>query len=219
MTPKIIIILGNSGSGKGTQAKFLQKKFFLDYVGSGDIVRARQNINDFTGRKLRETVNRGNYAPTAIIFKLWVDRWEGIKNKPDFRGFIVDGSPRKILEAELIDQTLEWFEWGKYLQVILADVSRDECFNRLTHRKICGNCKRHIPYIDEFKDLETCDKCNGKLITRADDTPEAINSRLDLFEKEVGLVIEYYEKSNRLVRINGEQSIEDVHKDILKALQ
>lgn len=218
MTPKIIIILGNSGSGKGTQAKFLQEKFQLDYVGSGDILRARENVNDFTGRKLRETLNRGGYSPTAIIFKLWVDQWEGIKNKKDFRGFIIDGSPRKILEAKLIDQTLEWFEWEKYLRVILVDVSREECFNRLTHRRICENCKRHIPYIGEFKDLKACDKCSGKLVTRADDTPEAINSRLDLFEKEVVPVVEYYEKSNRLIRANGEQGIEDVHGDIMKAL-
>lgn len=215
MEPKIFVIVGNSGSGKGTQAKFLQEKFSLDYVGSGDILRARQNVNDFTGRKLREIINRGDYAPTAIIFKLWVDRWEGIKNKPDFHGFIIDGSPRKIFEAQLLDQTLEWFEWEKYLQVILIDVSPEECFNRLTHRRICENCKRHFAYTDEFKDLTTCDKCNGKLITRADDIPDAINSRLDLFKKEVGPVIEYYKKSDRLIRINGEQNIESVKKDII----
>jgi len=186
--PKIIIILGISGSGKGTQAKLLQEKLKLAYVGSGDILRARQNINDFTGRKLKEVMNRGDLAPTAIVFKLWSDRWEGIKNKPESPGFVLDGSPRKLLEAELTDQSLEWYEWDKYLSVLFIDVSRQESFSRLSKRG------------------------------REDDTTEAINTRLGLFEKEVMPVVKYYEKSNRLIRINGEQSIEDVHKDIMEEL-
>lgn len=218
MDPKIIIILGNSGSGKGTQAKFLQEKLGLDYVGSGDLVRARETVNDFTGRKLKETVDSGQYAPTAIIFKLWMDRWEGIKNQPKFRGFIIDGSPRKIMEAKLLDQTLEWFEWASFLQVLLVDVPRQECFTRLINRKVCESCKLHIPYTGKVTDTQKCDRCGGTLIKRADDTPDAINSRLDLFEKEVGRVIEYYEKSGRLIRVNGEQSVEDVHRDVMKAL-
>lgn len=187
--PKIIIVLGRSGSGKGTQAKLLQEKIGLDYVGSGALLRARQEIKDFSGRKVGEVLSRGDFAPTAIIFGLWVAKWEEIKNGPEFRGFAIDGSPRKILEAQLIDQTLEWYEWDKYLSVFLVDVSRKESFRRLLKRK------------------------------RDDDTPGAINSRLDLFEREVLPVIEYYEKSNRLIRINGEQSVEDVHRDIMSAIQ
>lgn len=185
---KIITILGNVGSGKGTQAKLLQEKLGLDCVGSGDILRARQSINDFTGRKLKEVMNRGDLAPTAIVFKLWSDKWESIKNKKKFKGFVIDGSPRKILEAELVDQSLEWYEWDTYLRVLFIDVSREESFSRLSRRG------------------------------REDDTTEAINTRLDLFEKEVVPVIQYYEKLKRLIRINGEQSIEDVHRDIMEAL-
>lgn len=188
-TPKVIILLGPSGSGKGTQAKLLQEKFGLDYVGSGNLLRARQEIHDFSGKKLREVLIMGGFTPTAVIFGLWLTRWEEIKNKPEFNGFVIDGSPRKILEAELIDQTLEWYEWDKYLSIFLVDVSRKESSRRLLKRK------------------------------REDDTLEAINSRLDLFEREVVPVIEYYEKSDRLTRINGEQSIEDVHRDILRAIK
>jgi len=217
--PKVIIILGISGSGKGTQAKFLQEKLQLDYIGSGDILRARQNINDFTGRKLAEVMKRSDeWAPTAIIFKLWVDRFESIKDKPEFHGFIIDASPRKLVEAELLDQTLEWFEWNRYLQVLLIEVSREEALQRLTKRRMCENCKRRIPYTGEFKTLEKCDKCHGKLITRADDNLEAIKGRLNLFETEVMPVVEHYEKAGKLTRINGEQSIEDVKKDIMKAI-
>lgn len=187
--PKVIILLGPSGSGKGTQAKLLQEKFGLDYVGSGDLLRARQEIDDFSGRKVREVLSRGGFTPTAIIFGLWLVKWEEMKNKSEFKGFVIDGSPRKIIEAQLIDQTLEWYEWDKYLRILLIDVSRSESSRRLLERK------------------------------REDDTPEAINSRLDLFEREVLPVIEYYDKSKRLIKINGEQSIEDVHKDIMKVFE
>lgn len=188
MQPQITVLLGISGSGKGTQAKMLIEKFGLDYVGSGDLLRARVEANDFTGIKMKEVLARGDFAPTSIIFGLWLGRWEELKSKPDFKGFVIDGSPRKLIEAELIDQALEWYEWGKYFKVLLVDVSRDEAYSRLSLR------------------------------ARYDDIPEAINSRLDLFEKEVGPVIDYYEKQGRLIRVNGEQSVEDVHRDILKAL-
>lgn len=189
MQPQIIVLLGISGSGKGTQAKMLVEKFGLDYVGSGDLLRARIKADDFTGRKMKEVLARGDFAPTSVIFGLWLGRWEALKNKPDFKGFVIDGSPRKLIEAELMDQTLEWYEWNKHLKVLLVDLSRDEAYLRLSQRG------------------------------RGDDTPDAINSRLDLFEREVMPVIDYYEKQGRLIRVNGEQSVEDVHGDILKAME
>lgn len=217
--PKIVFIFGRSGCGKGTQAKLLAEKLRVDYIGSGDMLRARQNINDFTGRKINVAMDKTmNFAPTAIIFKLWVDRFEAIKEKPGFRGFIVDGSPRKIREAELIDETLGWFEWDKYLHIILIDVSREESFRRLTERRVCQDCKRHILPSAEFSAFEKCDKCGGALVVREDDTPQLINNRLDSFEEDVMPVIAYYEKSKRLAQINGEQSVQDVHKDIMKAI-
>ncbi len=187
MGPKIVIILGTSGSGKGTQAKLVQEKLGLGYVGSGDLLRTRSAVDDFSGRKLKKVMNGGGFAPSAVIFKLWIDKWEDIKNIPEFSGFIIDGSPRKLLEAMLIDQSLEWYEW-RDVKVVFVDVSREEAFSRLSKRM------------------------------REDDTPEAINSRLDLFEKEVMPVVKYYEKLNRLIRIKGEQGIESVHKDIMKAI-
>jgi adenylate kinase len=218
-TPHIIFILGRSGCGKGTQAKLLAENLRVDYIGSGDMLRARQNINDFTGRKINAAMDKTiGFAPTAIIFKLWVDRFEAMKDRSNFRGFIVDGSPRKIREAELIDETLGWFEWDEYSHVILIDVSREESFRRLTKRRVCQDCKTHTSLSAESADLKKCDKCGGILVARKDDTPEIINNRLDSFEEEVVPVIVYYEKSKRLIRINGEQSIKDVHRDIMKAV-
>lgn len=211
--PQIIILFGRSGCGKGTQAKLLQKEFGFDYLSSGDLLRERMKENDFSGRKLKKILDRGDRAPTFLMFQVWVDKIREIKNKPDLKGLIIDGSPRSVLEAELMDHTFEWYEWSD-VKVILLDISDEEAFNRLSKRRICQKCGRLIPWLGEFKNLKRCDKCGGELKARFDDRPEAIRARLDYFKKDVQPVVDYYEKQGRLIRINGEQSIEEVYRDI-----
>ncbi len=215
--PKIIILFGRSGCGKGTQAKLLREKFGFDYLSSGDLLRAKTKDNNFSGRKLREVLKKGELAPTFLMFRLWSEKLGEIKNKPDIKGLIIDGSPRALIEAKLMDEVFEWYEW-KNVKVFLIDISDEEAFNRLTKRRICENCGRLIPWVGDFKDLEKCDKCGGELKTRLDDKPEAIQSRLDYYKKDVQPVVDYYEKKDVLIKINGEQVIEKVYRDILKAL-
>ncbi len=217
--PVVIIILGPAGSGKGTQAKLLVKKFGLRYFGSGDALRARQKVGDFTAKKLIKVMGRGELVPNFVISKLWIDRLEKFKQKAKFNGLIFDGSPREMLEAKLFDEALNWYEWQEKAKVIFINISRKESFNRLTKRRQCKKCGRIIPWLGEFKKLKKCDKCGGKLIIRVDDKPEAIKKRLEEFKKEVIPVINYYKKQGRLIKINGEQSIEKVFKDILKAIK
>jgi len=214
----VIIILGPAGSGKGTQAKLLVKKFGLEYFGSGDALRQRQKIGDFTGKRLFEVMERGKLVPSSVISKLWMDKLEKLKEKTDFRGVVFDGSPRKMLEAKFFEEALNWYEWQKNLKVIFINTSNEESFNRLTQRRMCQKCQRIFPWLGEFKKLKKCDKCGGELIVRVDDKPEAIKKRLEEFKKEVILVLNYYKKQGKLIEINGEQSIEDVFKEILKKL-
>lgn len=217
--PLIIILLGKSGSGKGTQAELLQNKFSLDYIGSGDLLRARKNRKDFTGKKMAEVLTKGDLAPTAVIFKLWLDKVETLKNKKNLKGFIMDGNPRKILEAYLIDEVLEWYEWDKNVKVVLIDISNKEAVWRLTKRRICKECKEIIPFVGQFRKVKTCPKCNGRLIQRGDDTVASAKNRIKWFKKEVNPIINYYRKAGRLIKVNGEQSIEGVFKDILKSIK
>lgn len=219
-TPRvtIIILLGSSGSGKGTQAELITGELGLGYIGTGNILRARQKLPDFTGKKIKKVLEAGLFVPSPIIFKEWMDRWEGFKSNPEFKGFLIDGSPRKLLEAKLMDQALEWYEWEKYLHVLLIDISREEALARLLNRRICKDCGSPVPFMGKLKNMTACDACGGDLIKRADDTKKAINSRLDEFERETVPVIEYYQESKRLTKINGEQSVEDVHSDIIKAM-
>jgi len=217
--PLIIILLGKSGSGKGTQAELLQNKFSLDYIGSGDLLRFRRNKKDFTGKKMTEVLAKGDLVSTAVIFKLWLDKIETLKNKKNLKGFVMDGNPRKILEAYLIDEVLEWYEWNKDIKIILIDISNREAIWRLTKRRICKKCKEIIPFVGHFRKIKKCPECGGQLVQRGDDTIKSVKNRLSWFKKEVQPIINYYRKTGRLIKINGEQSIEDVFKDILKSIK
>ena len=216
--PLVIIILGAQGSGKGTQAKMLMKKFGLEYIGSGDLLRARRKKKDFTGLKIAEVINQGKRIHTTVIFKMWLDKMGEFKQKRQFKGLIMDGSPRTVVEAELVELALDWYEWAENKKVIYIDISTKEAIWRLTKRRVCRKCGRIMPFVGQYRKMKKCDKCGGELFTRKDDNEKAIRKRLDWHKREVMPVINYYKKRGELIKINGEQSIEDVFKDILKAL-
>lgn len=213
-----IILLGRQGCGKGTQATMLVKEFGYHYIGSGDLLRAFFNGSGFSATKSKIIINQGGYVPTPIIFRLWMDKLEALKDLGKEEGILFDGSPRKILEASLLDQALAWYGWDENLKVILIDISRQEAENRLMKRRICQNCGKAIPGIGDYKEITKCNHCGGPLATRADDTPEGIKSRLDLFEIETVPVIEQYKKANKLIVVNGAQSIDDVYKELTSHL-
>lgn len=215
---KIFLLLGPPGSGKGTQAKLLCKKFGLKYIGSGDTLRVCQKINNFTGRKLTKVMNRGKLAPSFIVIKILGDQLEKLKNKSKIKGFVLDGWIRIIFEAVLMDEALNWYEWGRGVKVLLIKISKRESFNRLTKRRQCKKCGRLIPWLGEFKKLKKCDKCGGDFVVRLDDKIESIKKRLEEYKKETIPTINYYKKQKRLIEIDGKQSIEGVFNDILRAI-
>ena len=217
--PLIFLVYGPPGSGKGTQSELLVKKFGLEYFDSGTALRQRQKISDFTGKKLIKVMNRGEWVPESVISKIWMDKLEKLKQKRKFNGLVYEGGARKILEAQLFDLALKWYEWDRNVKVIFIYVSEKEAFNRLTKRRQCKKCGRLIPWVGKFKELKKCDKCGGQLVVRADDKPKAIKKRLQEFKKHTIPVINYHKKQGRLIKINGEQSIEDVFKEILKKLK
>ena len=211
--------MGPPGSGKGTQAKLLARKFGLKYVGSGDVLRARQKKGDFTGKKLIKVMGRGELAPSFIVSKILGDELEKLKKRSKINGFVLDGWTRINIEAIMADEALNWYEWDKNVKVILLNISKRTSYNRLTKRRQCKKCGRLIPWVGEFKKLKKCDKCGGELIIRPDDRMESIKIRLKEYKNQTMKAIKYYKKQGRLIEINGEQSIEDVFKDILKALK
>jgi len=216
--PKIIILLGRSGSGKGTQAKLLIKEFGFAYLGTGVLLRERAAQKDGFGKELDEVMGKGDRVLTKTVFKIWSEKLEDMKQQVEEKGLIIDGSPRSLEEAKLINGLFEKFGWEN-IKVILIDISEQEAFNRLTKRRICRECGRLIPWVGDFRGMKVCDKCGGELITRDDDKPEAIRARLAYFKKDVQPAIDYYKEQGRLIEIDSDKSIEDVYYDVKKAVQ
>ncbi len=216
--PKIIIIIGRSGCGKGTQAKLLIKEFGFNYLSSGDLLRKKSQENNFSGIKLKQVMNKGGLVPTSIMFRVWAEKVEKMKDEIDKKGVIIDGSPRSLIETELMDGVFEWYQWND-IKIILLDISEEEAFGRLTKRRICKDCGRLIPWVGDFKNIEKCDKCGGELISRDDDNLEAIKARLDFYKKDVEPAVSFYKEQNRLIKVDGDQSIEGVYSDIKKAIK
>lgn len=217
--PLILILLGKSGSGKGTQVNLLKDKLGLDFLGTGALLRERKKTEDFSGKKISEVIDNGGIVPPPVVFKLWMDKFEAFKNKGDaFKGVILDGSPRKLREAWLMDDALAWFGWDKRVKILLIDISDEEAVNRIAKRKICPKCG-NIVIVSESSDSETCSQCGEKLIIRPEDTVEGTKKRLAWFHEEVGETIKHYDSMNRLIRINGEQSVEGVFNDIMKEIE
>lgn len=216
--PLIIILLGKSGSGKGSQAELLCKKLGFEYIGSGDLLRERARIDDFVGNKIVQLFKTGDLFPTPVIFKLWLDRVGELKKKKNLKGVVLDGNPRKISEAYLIEETLQFFEWDKNIKSFLIDISDKEATRRILSRRVCEGCKKNFIFTEKSNENDRCPDCGGKLISRSDDSPESVKKRLQWFRSHVYPIINHYEKKGQLIRVNGEQSIEGVFDDIKKSL-
>jgi len=213
----VIILLGPPGSGKGTQADRLQEELDLRYLGTGDLLRDRKEKDDFTGNKIGKVMDRGNRVPTPVVFRVWMDKLEKFHQR-DVKNFIIDGSPRTVREAKMLEEALDWYNWEDK-RVLFIEVSQEESTERLLNRRICKNCDEIYPYTEKYRDMDKCEECGGEMVTREDDDKEGIKQRWSWYEKEVKPVVDYYEKKGLLQRINGEQSIEDVFEDVLKAVK
>lgn len=211
-------LIGRSGSGKGTQAKLLMKKFGdFCYISTGDLFRDLAKANTDTSARVAKIVTSGGLPFDDLAATLWMHKLA--YNLQENQGIMLDGAPRRVREAETLGRFLEFLERKENTFNLLIDISREEAIGRLTKRRVCKECGRLIPWVGEFKKLKVCDKCGGELITRRDDNVEAINNRLDYYDNTVVEVVEYYKQQNRLIKINGEQPIDDVFKEILEKIK
>ncbi|MDO8557746.1 MAG: nucleoside monophosphate kinase [bacterium] len=212
--PLTVIFLGKAGAGKGTQGHLLEQKIKMKVVGTGDLLRAFTALDIPAARRIeKEVLLAGKLAPSWFVSYLWMH--EVLHAEPK-ESILFDGSPRMLPEALLIDDVLDWN--GRIPpKVFLLDISDEEATRRLLSRKMCEMCKK-IYQGDSAEVVSGVCPCGGKLVKRRDDVPKAIQSRLAYFKTDVVPVIEHYQKKEWLIRINGEQSPEKVHEDILKHL-
>ncbi|MBR0381061.1 MAG: adenylate kinase [Eubacterium sp.] len=210
-----IIMLGAPGAGKGTQAKMIAEKYGIPHISTGDIFRANIKNNTELGKKAKGYMDAGQLVPDELVVDLVVDR---IKNKDCINGFILDGFPRTIPQAEALDYALN-NQNEKIEYAINVDVPDENIINRMSGRRACVGCGAtyHLVY-NPTKVEGVCDACGQKLILRDDDKPETVKKRLDVYHEQTQPLIDHYEKKGVLYTIDGTQDIADVFGAIVKIL-
>ena len=206
------VLLGPPGAGKGTQAVKLVEKYNVPQISTGDIFR--KNIKEGTelGKKAQEYTNSGRLVPDELVVELVKDRLqqEDCKN-----GYLLDGFPRTIFQAEQLDKFLE--EQGQELDAVINfEVGNETLMQRLTGRRLCKDCgaSYHIAFSPPEKE-GVCDKCGGPLEQRKDDTRETAEKRIKIYEESTAPLIGYYSERGKLKNFNAEKDREEILRDII----
>jgi adenylate kinase len=207
-----LILLGPPGSGKGTQGERLQEDFRLPYYATGDILRAAVKEGTEIGTQAKEFMDRGDLVPDEVIIGVIAER---VQQQEAADGFILDGFPRTVPQAEALDDKMKDLH-REMTAAILIDVSEEEVVRRLGGRRTCEENPGHIYHVefDPPKEEGVCDIDGGKLIIRDDDKPEVIKNRLAQYGEKTEPLIDYYEERGILNRVQGERSPDEVEEGI-----
>lgn len=210
-----IILFGSPGVGKGTQAKILSSKLNIPHISTGDILRSAVENKSQLGLEAKKIMDKGELVPDEIMMGIIRDTLQEVRCK---NGFILDGFPRTIAQAEELEKLLTELNINdKKLISITAD--EEEIIRRLTNRRACNVCN-NIFVLNEIEGKDSCPNCGAKesFYQRSDDTEEVIRKRLEVFKNTTYPVLKYYEKINSVIYVNGIGSIEEVNHRILEKL-
>ncbi|MGM0507902.1 MAG: adenylate kinase [Fusobacteriota bacterium] len=211
-----LILLGGPGAGKGTQAKKIISQYDIPQISTGDILRQAVKDETAMGMEAKKYMDDGKLVPDDVIVGIIEDRL----SKDDCKkGFILDGFPRTIPQAESLNRVLEDLE-KELTAVISFEVSDEELVSRLTGRRVCKECgtSYHVKFNPPEKE-GVCDECGGQLITRKDDNKETAKNRIEVYKKQTSPLINYYKKENKLYEVNGERGIEKITEEIFDILE
>jgi adenylate kinase len=211
-----VVLIGAQGSGKGTQGAMLAQQFHLKVLASGDLLRAAIAAGTAAGQAAKPHYDRGELVPDEIIVSMIL---ESIAQLDGEQGVLLDGFPRTIRQARLLDERLG--AQGQSVDVaIYLEVPRDQLLSRLSGRYICRlhghvwNLKTRPPRIPG-----TCDFDGSELYQRSDDTGETVARRLDIFFRETIQLVDHYQDQGKLLRVDGSKSIEEVHQEMVDGLR
>lgn len=209
------VLLGPPGAGKGTQAVRLVEKYEIPHISTGDIFR--KNIKEGTelGKKAQEYMNAGALVPDELVVDLVKDR---LKQDDCKNGFLLDGFPRTIFQAEKLDEFLS--ESNLKMDIVInLKVEKEALIKRLTGRRVCKDCgaSYHIVNLPPKKE-GVCDICGGELIQRKDDNIETVENRINVYEEQTAPLIGYYKEAGSLVDFDGEASLDEVFDAIVQAI-
>ena len=210
-----IVLLGPPGAGKGTQAKLLQEEFHACQISTGDILRKAVAEQTPVGKQAAEYINRGALVPDSVIVNLVAER---LKDSDCRNGFILDGFPRTIPQAQSLEEILKKMGLGLRC-VLLMQVPSGLIVERLAGRRICRDCGAlYHRSFDPPKQQVVCDRCGGELRQRDDDREETVRGRLDVYEAQTAPLADYYRQRGILREIDGVGKVEDIQNRVIKAL-
>lgn len=210
-----VIMLGAPGAGKGTQAKKIAEKYQIPHISTGDIFRANIKEGTELGTKAKAYMDKGELVPDELTCDLVVDRI----SKPDAaNGYVLDGFPRTIPQAEALTRALEG-RGEKIDFAINVEVPDENIVRRMGGRRACLKCGAtyHVEY-NAPKVENVCDVCQGELVLRDDDKPETVQKRLSVYHAQTQPLIDYYKAEGVLAEVDGTQDIDVVFQDITKIL-
>ena len=211
-----IIMLGAPGAGKGTQAKKIAEKYGIPHISTGDIFRANIKNQTELGKKAKAYMDQGALVPDELTLELIMDRFtnEDCKN-----GYVLDGFPRTIPQAEALTKALA-DKQDAVDYAINVDVPDEAIVTRMSGRRACLACggTYHIKF-NPTKVEGICDACGGELVLRADDKPETVQKRLDVYHEQTQPLIDYYQAQNILKEVDGTLDMEEVFQAIVKILE
>ena len=207
-----IILLGAPGAGKGTQAEVICNRYNIPAISTGNIIREALKTGTEMGLKAKSYMESGALVPDEVVIGIIKERIV----KDDCKdGFILDGFPRTIPQAEALDNM------GVEIQhVINIDISDEKIINRMSGRRVCENCGKPYHLTNLPPKVEgVCDDCNGTLVQRKDDHPDTVLARLAVYHKETEPLADYYEKQGKLINVEGKDDVVSTTKLILEAIE
>ena len=206
-----LILLGAPGAGKGTQAELLMEKLSIPGISTGNMLREAMKNGTPVGEKAKYYMDNGLLVPDEVILDIVAERVA----MPDCaNGFILDGVPRTLAQAEALEA-----KGVKIDHVVSIEVDDSEIEGRMTGRRVCAKCGASYHVVANPPKTEgVCDSCGGELIIRKDDKPETVRHRLEVYHASTEILKDFYGKLGRLRLVNGSQSIEGANEDILKAI-
>lgn len=209
-----LVILGRQGSGKGTQCVRLSRHFVVPHISTGDMLRAAIREGTELGRMAKEITSRGGLVGDDIMIGLVRERLD--HDDARSRGYILDGFPRTVAQAVALDEIAN--QRPLHMAIDL-DVPRALVLSRLTARRVCRDCGTNYQSSGIDPKPWICENCGGDVVQREDDTPDAINIRLDLYETQTQPLIDFYGETGRLVPVDGVGSPEEVFERLTGAIE
>jgi adenylate kinase len=210
-----VVLLGAPGSGKGTQAAKISEWYKIPHISTGDIFRSNIKNGTELGKKAKEYIDKGLLVPDEVTIDIVRDR---LKQPDCVKGFILDGFPRTVFQAEKLDEMLN--EMGVTLDVVLEiEVQDSEIITRMAGRRVCTKCgmSYHVVF-NPPAEGNVCKNCGDVVIQRDDDREDTVLQRLTTYHKQTEPLIDYYKKSNKLVTVKGQDNIDDTTSNVKKAL-